>query len=466
MRKKEIILERVEITDLGAEGVSIGKVDNKVIFVPYVAPGDIVDIRITRKKNKYAEGLAVNYHRMSGFRTTPFCEHFGICGGCKWQHLEYEKQLYYKHKQVIDNFERIGKVTFPSPLPIIGSEQQKHYRNKLEYTFSDRRWFLPEEPFDNGSDNAAALGFHIPGRFDKILDLKECHLQHPLSNTIRLAVKKLCKELNLTFQNLRTHKGAMRNLIIRNSNTNDWMVIVVFGETDNTQAQNRLLEQIKNKFPQITSLWSVVNPKVNDSISDLTPQLYHGKPYMTERMFDIEYRIGPKAFYQTNSAQAKKLYQTTCDFSQLIGNELVFDLYTGTGTIANLLARKARWVVGIEYIEEAVADARTNSVINGNQNTTFISGDMSKVLNQSFIAIHGAPDVIVTDPPRAGMHQKVIENILHANPKRIVYVSCNPATQARDLALLCPTYEIKKVQPVDMFPNTHHVENIVLLEKT
>ncbi len=465
MKKKGLIIENVEITDVAAEGVAIAKIDGMVIFIPYAAPGDVVDIRITRKKNKYAEGVIVNIHKKSDFRTQPFCEHFGLCGGCKWQHLEYNKQLHYKAKQVADNLERIAKIHFPTPQPIIGSDMQKYYRNKLEYTFSDKRWFLPHEPFDHGDQHIGALGFHIPGRFDKVLDIKNCYLQPILSNEIRIEVKKYCVENNISFQNLKTHQGLMRNLIIRNSNTGEWMVIVVFGVSDNYKHQKQLLEHLKNKFTQITSLWSVLNPKVNDSIADLTPELYHGKPYLTERMHGLKYQIGPKAFYQTNSQQAEKLYKVTCDFSHLTGTELVYDLYSGTGTIANLLAQKSKWVVGVEYVEEAIEDAHNNSKINGIKNTTFIAGDMNKVLNQSFFEKHGKPDVIVTDPPRAGMHPDVIQNILTASPKRIVYVSCNPATQARDIAIMSPYYEIKNVQPVDMFPNTHHVENIILMEK-
>jgi 23S rRNA (uracil1939-C5)-methyltransferase len=425
-----------------------------------------VDIKLTRKKNSYAEGVAVKIHQNSPFRTEPFCEHFGVCGGCKWQHLSYEKQLFFKNKQVADNLERIAKVPFPELLPIVGSDQIKYYRNKLEYTFADKRWFLPHESIENNEEHIGALGFHIPGRFDKVLDVKHCYLQPQLSDEIRLAVKGFCVQNNIPFQNLRTHQGLMRNLIVRNSNTGEWMVIVVFGTPADEAIQQSLLSFLQASFPQITSLWSVTNPKVNDSINDLEPVHFYGKSFLSENMMGLEYRVGPKAFYQTNSAQAEKLYKIACDFSHLTGGELVYDLYTGTGTIANVLANKAKWVVGVEYVEEAIHDARINSEVNSIKNTTFVAGDMKDVLNQTFIETHGRPDVVVTDPPRAGMHPKVVENILLASPSRIVYVSCNPATQARDVALLHPHYTIKKVQPVDMFPNTHHVENVLLLEKT
>lgn len=465
--KKELpILENIEITDIAAEGKAIAKHEGKVIFIPYVAPGDIVDIKLTRKKNSYAEGTAANFHSYSPDRMEPFCEHFGVCGGCKWQHLNYKKQLYYKAKQVADNLERIAKVPFPTPNPIIGSDSIKHYRNKLEYTFSDRRWFMPNESFDQAPEDIPALGFHIPGRFDKVLDIKHCYLQPELSDKIRLAVKKYSLEHDLTFQNLRNHQGLLRNLIVRNSNTNEWMVIVVFGEDNNKEVQIKLLDFLKQTFPEITSLWYVINTKVNDSINDLEPILHFGKAYLSEKMMHMEYHVGPKAFYQTNSEQAEKLYQIACDFSQLTGTELVYDLYTGTGTIANLLANKAKHVVGVEYIEEAILDAKKNSEINTIKNTTFVAGDMKDVLTPSFLDKHGYPEVIVTDPPRAGMHPKVVENMLLAAPKRIVYISCNPATQARDIAVLYPHYEVTKVQPVDMFPNTHHVENVILLTKT
>ncbi|HOG19704.1 MAG TPA: 23S rRNA (uracil(1939)-C(5))-methyltransferase RlmD [Salinivirgaceae bacterium] len=465
MKKKSLVYENVEIVDIASEGVAIARVDGMVVFVPYVAPGDVVDIRVSRKKKSYAKGVAIKFHKHSPFRTEPFCEHFGLCGGCKWQHLDYNKQLYYKAKQVTDNLERIAKMPFPTPLPIVMSEEQRHYRNKLEYTFADKRWFLPHEPFEHGDKHIGALGFHIPGRFDKVLDINNCYLQPPLSNEIRLEVKKYCVENNLPFKNLKTHQGLMKNLIVRNSNTDEWMVIVVFGTNDDIDLQKGILEHIKTKFPQVTSLWSMINTKLNDSVADLTPEHYYGKPYLTEKMLGLEFQVAPKAFFQTNSQQAENLYKLACDFSHLTGSEMVYDLYTGIGTIANLLAKNAKWVVGVEYIDEAIDNARTNSEINGIKNTTFIAGDMSKVLSQAFFEKHGQPDVIVTDPPRAGMNPDVIQTILQAGPKRIVYVSCNPATQARDIAMMSPHYEIKKVQPVDMFPHTHHVENIVLLEK-
>ncbi|HON17753.1 MAG TPA: 23S rRNA (uracil(1939)-C(5))-methyltransferase RlmD [Salinivirgaceae bacterium] len=461
---QNVVLENVEIVDMAAEGNAIARVEGRVVFVPWVAPGDVVDIQITRRKHNYAEGRAINFHRKSPFREEPFCKHFGTCGGCRWQHLSYEKQLAFKQQQVIDAMQRIGKVDFPTPQPIAGAENIKYYRNKLEFTFSDSRWILPDEPYIENRSDREALGFHIPGRFDKVLDIKECFLQHPLSNQIRLAVKDYCLKNGLSFQNIRNHQGKMRNLIIRNSNTGEWMVIVVFGKEASRDQQEKLLQFIHNQFPEITSLWFVVNSKVNDSISDLEPKLFYGKEYLVEKMMHLEYHIGPKSFYQTNSQQAQILYRVVYDFSQLTGSELVFDLYTGTGTIANMLALNAKRVYGIEYIEEAIIDARKNSMMNGVQNTIFIAGDMKDILTEEFIHQHGVPDVLVTDPPRSGMHPDVVLTILKANPKRIVYVSCNPATQARDVAILDAKYRIAGMQTVDMFPHTHHVENVLLLE--
>ncbi len=458
------VLEKIEITDIGAEGKAIARVDNLVVFVPYVAPGDVVDIQLRKKKKNFAEGIAVRFHKYSSHRKQPFCKHFGICGGCRWQHLDYSQQLHFKQKQVLDALERIGKLEFPPPQPILGSKHQKHYRNKLEFTFSDSRWILPDEPIIENRTDLNALGFHIPGRFDKVLDIEECHLQPTLSNEIRLQVKKFCIENGISFQNIRTHEGQMRNLILRNSKTGEWMVIVVFSKEAPKEIRQKVLDFIHQQFPQVSSLWSVVNPKLNDSISDLKPQLYFGKEFLTEKMMHLEYHISPKAFYQTNSQQAENLYHTVCEFSQLTGRELVYDLYTGTGTIANLLAMNSKWVYGIEYVKEAIVDAKKNSMINNIQNTTFFSGDMKDIFTDNFIEKHGKPDLIVTDPPRAGMHPDVIKSILNANPAKIVYVSCNPATQARDVAMMSHQYKITKVQTVDMFPHTHHVENVLLLE--
>lgn len=464
--KKELpVLEHIEITDVAAEGKAIAKVDNLVIFVPYVAPGDVVDIKLTRKKNNYAEGIAVKFHTFSQFREKPFCTHFETCGGCRWQHLNYEQQLFYKQKQVSDNLERIGKIPFPAIKPILGAHAIKYYRNKLEFTFSEKRWILPNESFEQSETDLLALGFHIPGRFDKVLDINTCYLQPELSNLIRHEVKKFCVENQLSFQNLKTHTGLMRNLIIRNSNTGRWMLVVVFGNDSNEIMRIKLLEHIRQTFPEISSLWYVVNSKLNDSISDLEPILHSGSMSIEENIMGLTFQTGPKAFMQTNSAQAARLYQTAIDFANLTGTETVYDLYTGTGTIANIIAKQANKVIGIEYVDEAVKDARINSKFNKIENTMFFTGDMKDVLTQQFFETHGHPDVIITDPPRAGMHNSVIECIIAAQPQKIVYVSCNPATQARDAAIMHPHYKIEKIQPVDMFPQTHHVENVILLVK-
>ncbi|MCC8154925.1 MAG: 23S rRNA (uracil(1939)-C(5))-methyltransferase RlmD, partial [Tannerellaceae bacterium] len=399
-------------------------------------------------------------------RSIPVCEHFGICGGCKWQHLPYEEQLKNKHKQVIDNLTRIGKIEMEEILPILGSEKTVFYRNKLEYTFSNKRW-LTEEQVKSGEsfDNMDGLGFHIPGMFDKVLDIHKCWLQDDINNRIRLAIKDYClTHEGYPFFDLRNQEGFMRTLIIRTSSTGELMVIVVFYQED-PEKREALLGYIADNFPEITSLLYVINGKRNDTITDQDVLVYKGKDHMMEEMEGIQFKVGPKSFYQTNSEQAYNLYKITRDFAGLSGNELVYDLYTGTGTIANFISRHARQVVGIEYVPEAIEDAKVNSSINGIENTLFYAGDMKDILNTAFIEEHGRPDVIITDPPRAGMHDDVIKAILFAAPQRIVYVSCNPATQARDLSLLDEQYKVKKVQPVDMFPHTHHVENVVLLER-
>lgn len=463
-RRPHPTLEKVEITDVAAEGNAIAKVDGKVLFVPYVAPGDVVDVRVTRRKSSFMQGLATRLHTAGPHRVEPVCSHFGLCGGCKWQHLDYQEQLHYKRKQVVDSLERIAKVPFPEVLPIVASEQTLRYRNKLEYTFTDRRWLDPGEPFDQPADKLCGLGFHIPGKFDKVLDLRQCHLQPELSDQIRDEARRFCIDNQIPFHNLRTHKGLMRNLIVRNSNQGEWMVILVVADPD-PAPREALLEHLRARFPQITSLYYVLNDKMNDSIGDLQPVLHHGQPFLTEAMLGLRFRVGPKAFYQTNARQAEKLYQVALDFAQLDGTQVAYDLYTGTGTIANALAMKAKWVYGIEYVAEAIEDARENSRVNGIGNTTFFAGDMKDILTPAFVAAHGRPDVIVTDPPRAGMHPDVAATIVQAAPSRVVYVSCNPATQARDIALMHPAYRVARVQPVDMFPHTHHVENVVLLER-
>ena len=460
------ILEMVTITDVAAEGKAIAKVNDLVVFVPFVAPGDVVDIQLTRKKHSYAEGKAIRFHAYAKERAVPFCEHFGVCGGCKWQHLPYEEQLRYKQKQVIDNLTRIGKVEMNEVLPIKGSEKTVYYRNKLEFTFSNKKWLTEEQiKSDEKFDCMNALGFHIPGMFDKVLDINKCWLQSELSDRIRLAVREYCRtHEGYPFFDLRNQEGFMRTLMIRTASTGDLMVVVVFYHED-VEHREALLNHLAEQFPEITPLLYVSNSKCNDTITDQDVICYHGKDHINEEMEGLQFKVGPKSFYQTNSDQAYELYKITREFAGLTGNELVYDLYTGTGTIANFVSRSARQVVGIEYVPEAIEDAKVNSELNKIDNTLFYAGDMKDLLTQDFINDHGRPDVIITDPPRAGMHDDVIKTILFAEPKRIVYVSCNPATQARDLQLLNEKYDVVKVQPVDMFPHTHHVENVVLLEQ-
>nr|WP_321521254.1 23S rRNA (uracil(1939)-C(5))-methyltransferase RlmD [uncultured Macellibacteroides sp.] len=460
------LFEKVTITDVAAEGKAIAKINDLVVFIPYVAPGDIVDVQITRKKNSYAEGKAVYFHSLSDKRAVPFCQHFGICGGCKWQHLPYEEQLKYKHKQVIDNLTRIGKVNLEEVLPILGSEKTTYYRNKLEFTFSNKKWLTEEEiGSDKSFDCMNAVGFHIPGMFDKVLDIKDCWLQSDLSNQIRLSIREYCLTHDgFPFFDLRNQEGLMRTLIVRTASTGELMVIVVFFK-DEEDKREALLSHIASQFPQITSLLYIINTKCNDTITDQEVNVYKGKDHIIEEMEGLKFKVGPKSFYQTNSEQAYNLYKIARSFAGLTGNEMVYDLYTGTGTIANFVSGKAKKVIGIEYVPEAIEDAKVNSALNNIENTLFFAGDMKDILTQEFISQHGKPDVIITDPPRAGMHDDVINTILFAEPERIVYVSCNPATQARDLGLLSVKYVVKKVQPVDMFPHTHHVENVVLLEK-
>ncbi|WP_439879870.1 23S rRNA (uracil(1939)-C(5))-methyltransferase RlmD [Pontibacter sp. MBLB2868] len=461
-KKKFPILERIRIEEMVAEGKCLARYENMVIFVPGVAPGDIVDLRITRKKKSFMEAEAVNFHELSDLRIEPFCEHFGICGGCKWQHIDYDTQLHYKQKQVKDNLERIGKVALPEFDPILGSAKTRYYRNKLEYTFSNTSWLTKEQIQSGEEFDRDALGFHIPGRFDKILDIKHCYLQPDPSNAIRLEVRAYAKANGLPFYDLIRLEGYLRNLIIRTANTGELMVIVQVYYEDQ-EAMQKLLDHLATTFPEITSLHYVVNPKGNETFHDLDVICYKGLPYIHEEMEGLKFRVGPKSFYQTNADQAYELYRLTRELANLNGDELVYDLYTGAGTIANFVARQCREVIGIEYVPSAIEDARINSQINGITNTTFYAGDMKDILSDELIERHGRPDVVITDPPRAGMHQDVVEKLLQVHPNRIVYVSCNPATQARDLELLSAKYDVTRVQPVDMFPQTHHVENIVLL---
>lgn len=458
------ILTNVIITDIAAEGKAIAKVNDMVVFVPFVVPGDVVDLQVTRKKSHFMEARAIKFHCYSDNRRTAVCEHFGICGGCKWQILLYSEQIRYKQKQVVDNLTRIGKIELPDITPIKGSARTEFYRNKLEFTFSNKRWRTNEEIAEGKVfDTMNAVGFHIPGQFDKVLDINKCWLQTEDSNEIRNEVRRYALEKGLTFFDLRNQEGFLRTMMIRTSSTGELMVIMVFFHEDK-KVQDALLQHIAYKFPQITSLLYIINSKANDTITDQEVLVFKGNECIYEEMEGLKFKIGPKSFYQTNSEQAYELYKVTRNFAKLTGNELVYDLYTGTGTIANFIAHQARQVIGIEYVPEAIEDAFVNSKLNNINNTLFYSGDMKDILNAAFIQKHGKPDVIITDPPRAGMHVDVINAIIFAEPKRIVYVSCNPATQARDLNLLDSNYKVTAIQPVDMFPHTHHVENVVLLE--
>jgi len=466
-RKKNepVIYENVLITDIGSEGNAVARIDNMVVFVPMLVPGDIVDLFIKKKKRKYLEGRVIRFVEYSGKRVNPLCRHFGACGGCRWQHLPYDLQLYYKEKQVRDNLVRIGRVDMPEIRPITGSPDVFLYRNKLEYTFSDRRW-LTEDEIKSGQEieRGGALGFHIPGSFDKVLDIAWCHLQPEPSNAIRNAIRDFAVRNELSFFNLREQSGFLRNVVIRNSSEGRFMVIVVFYYDDKAKREE-LLDFLSGSFPEIISLLYVINSKKNDSLADQEPVLYKGSDHLIWEMEGLKFRIGPKSFYQTNSKQALQLYRIAAGFAGLTGNEIVYDLYTGTGTIANFVARSAGKVVGIEYVREAVTDAAINSELNGIRNTFFFSGDIKEVMTDSFMAEHGYPDIIITDPPRSGMDRDVINAISRALPEKIVYISCNPATQARDILLLSEKYYVSEVQPVDMFPQTHHVENVVLLKR-
>lgn len=463
-RGKYPVIENVRIEDVAAEGKALARVNEKVLFTAFAVPGDVVDIQITNKRKSYLEGYVVNYREYSPLRTTPFCEHFGMCGGCKWQNLPYSEQLKFKQKQVVDQLTRIAKVELPEISPIIGSAKTTHYRNKLEFTFSESRWLSQEEiASGNEFEPEPALGYHIPGKFDKVFDVKNCYLQPEPSNSIRLAVRDFATKHNLPFLNLRSKEGLLRNIIVRTASTGDVMVILVV--KDFNDSVKELLSFIKTEFPQITSLFYVVNQKVNDTINDLSVELFHGKDHILEEMEGIKFKVGPKSFYQTNSEQAYELYKVARNFADIKPDEHVYDLYTGTGTIANFVAAKAKHVVGVEYVPEAIDDAKVNSEINSIKNTSFFAGDIKDILTEAFMQEQGYPDVVILDPPRAGVHPDVLDSILHANPKRIVYVSCNPASQARDIAILDKSYKVTRVQPVDMFPHTHHVENVVLMEK-
>ena len=466
-KKKNLpVFENIEITGVAAEGKALVRINDIVCFVPNCVPGDIVDLQITKKKHSFMEAKVLRIVEPSKVRCEARCKHFGVCGGCKWQILPYAEQLKYKQQQIVDNLTRIGKIELPEISPILGSKHIYAYRNKLEFTCADRKWLPWEEIEAAGGldkiDSTYGLGFHIPNCFDKVLDIEECHLMPNINNRIRNGVREYARTHGLTFYNEHTHEGQVRTLILRNNHKGELMLIVSFGEKV-TEACMQLLEYLHNEFPEIISLLYVENLKFNDTIGDLEVKTYFGQEYILEEMEGLQFKVGPKSFYQTNTEQAYELYKVAREFAELTGDELVYDLYTGTGTIANFVSRKAKEVIGIEYVPEAIEDAKVNSKINNIENTRFFAGDMKDILNDAFVAKYGRPDVIITDPPRAGMHEDVVNVILNAAPKRIVYVSCNPATQARDLALLDAKYKVTKVQPVDMFPHTQHVENVVQL---
>ncbi|HEA22230.1 MAG TPA: 23S rRNA (uracil(1939)-C(5))-methyltransferase RlmD [Pricia antarctica] len=465
-KKRKQVFENVKVIDAGAKGKTIGKApDGRVIFLTNTVPGDIVDVTTTKKRKAYFEGIATNFHALSDKRVAPECQHFGVCGGCKWQDMGYEHQLFYKQKEVENNLRRIGHLELPEISPIIGSEKQYFYRNKMEFSFSDSRWLtLDEIQSDEQITDKHALGFHIPGMWDKILDIKKCHLQEDPSNAIRLETRNFALDNDLSFFNPRNQHGLLRTLMIRTTSIGEIMVMVQFFEDDNLK-RNVLLDHLHETFPEITALLYVINQKANDTIYDQEIVCHSGRDNIFEEMEGLRFKINAKSFYQTNSEQAYMLYKIARDFAELTGDELVYDLYTGTGTIAQFIAKQARKVIGIEAVPEAIEDAKANAENNGITNAEFFVGDMKNIFNAHFIATHGTPDVLITDPPRDGMHKNVIQQILDISPKKVVYVSCNSATQARDLALMKDMYSVIKVQPIDMFPQTHHVENVVLLKR-
>ena len=469
--KQPQFINNVEIIDAGSEGMSIAKPEEKVVFIPFGAPGDIVDIQVFKKKSNCFDGKIVNIVKESDKRVKPVCQHFGLCGGCKWQHLDYLWQLYYKQKQVKDNLDRIAKIEYPEITPILGCEKQYYYRNKVEYSFSNRKWLTDGAPAGTYTEEQCkGFGYHLPGLFDRVIDIEHCYLQAEPSNEIRLFIKDFTMEKGLSYHNVRAHQGTMRNVIVRCNGKGEFMVIIIINE-ENSIVRNELIPALSEKFPQIISIMLVINPKFNDTISDLPFECLKGDPYLIETMNsprigfeDLSFRVGPVSFFQTNVYQAERLYKAAFNLADVSGDELMYDLYTGTGTIALYFSRFVKKVVGIEYVEEAIADARINAQINNIDNATFYAGDMAKVLDDAFIVENGTPDIIVTDPPRAGMADKVIEQLKKIKAKKIIYISCNPATQARDLQLLNDLYEVVAVQPVDMFPHTQHVENIASLK--
>ncbi len=464
MIRKGDILEEILVEDFAAESKCIAKIDGQVIFIEQTAPGDVVDIRIIRKKKNYLEARPVYYHSFSSKRQTPFCVHYGTCGGCKWQHIQYTEQLQFKQQQVLDQLERIGHQKDIKYEPILGAARHVAYRNKLEFTFTDQRWLTHDEIKSGEIFERNGLGFHKPGQYDKVLDIEKCYLQPDLSNKIRIKVKEIALRENIPFYNLREHRGFLRNLIIRNSNKGEWMVILQVSK-ENREWIEKILNGLSDTYPEITSLYYLINSKTNESYNDLEAIHFSGNKYITQKMEDLEFRISPKSFYQTNSEQAYELYKLVREYAEFNKHDVVYDLYTGTGTIANFIARQVKKVVGLEYISEAVEDAKINSELNKIANSVFQEGDIAKIFDEDFLEEQGMPDVIIADPPRAGMHKDVIASILKTSARRIIYVSCNPATQARDIELLQNSYQLVKSQAVDMFPHTHHIENIVVLER-
>jgi 23S rRNA (uracil1939-C5)-methyltransferase len=464
-RKNKPLLEALVISDMAAEGKAIGRINDTVVFVPLAAPGDVVDVQVTKKRKKYYEGRPIRFHNLSEMRTEPFCEHFGTCGGCKWQHLPYQEQIKYKQREVLNNLQRIGKIALPDISPILPSPQEKFYRNKLEFTFSNKRWLsLEEMQSEEEIQNKNGVGFHIPGMFDKVIDIEKCYLQSEPSNDIRRTIRDFALKNQWPYFDLRAQEGFLRTLIIRTSSTGETMVIVVFYH-DDEEKRHQLFNHLEEKFPDVTSWMYVINSKANDTITDQEVHLEKGRNHIFEEMENLKFTRGPKSYYQPTSPHAYNWYKVARNFAGLTGNETVYDLYTGTGTIANFVARNAKKVVGIEYVPEAIEDAHENSRLNGIENTSFYSGDMKDLLNHEMFEKEGFPDVIITDPPRAGMHDQVVRTILNASPDKIVYVSCNSATQARDISLLDERYRVTAIQPVDMFPHTQHVENVALLER-
>lgn len=471
MRKKKLVLENLQVIGYAAGGKSIAKVEGKVIFIEGAVPGDLVDVRLSKNKKDWAEGKVMRVHTYSSERTDPFCKHFGICGGCKWQMLPYEKQLEFKSQEVEQQMKRIGKVTIPEMQPIAGAKETKYYRNKLEFTFSSKKYFTDEEigaldmPDEGprGLPALPALGFHVPGSFDKVIDVDECFLQAEPSNAIRNGIRAYALRQGYSFYDIRNHKGMLRNLMVRLCTTGDLMLNLVFGE-DDEKARVDMMEYIKSSFPAVTALYYTINRKFNDSLGDQHPVLYHGNAFVVEQLGGLKFKVGPKSFFQTNSTQAEQLYGITKAFAELKGTEIVYDLYCGTGSIGIFVSDKAAKVIGVEVISEAIDDAHENAKMNGIENALFYAGDVADVCNESFFSTHGRPDVIITDPPRAGMHEKLVQQILTMEAPLVVYVSCNPATQARDLQLLAEKYEVTAIRPVDMFPHTHHIENVVQLK--